>query len=392
MNAGSLMNMPLLALAISAFAIGTAEFVVMGLLPEIAGDMAISIPDSGHLVSGYALGVVIGGPVVGMAIRSAREKSALIALMLMFVAGNAGCLLAPGFGWLMLARVFTALSHASFIGTAAVLASRLAPPGKEAQAMVLMLSGMTLANVLGVPLGSLLGQLHGWRATFLAVMLLGLLAAALIAGFVPAGRGSPSAVAGVGSDMRRPVVWLGLATSVMASASMFAFFTYIVPVLLQVTHVEAKVATAALFVCGIGITIGGLLGGRLADWNLTKALTRTLPCLIAVLIAFYWASASLYPALACMALWGGLSFAVGMMLQALIIRVAGNAAGYASTLNIGAFNLGNAIGAWLGGRVIETGWAFNAITLLAAALAAVTLAMVVAVLRTARRAPRPLLV
>lgn len=144
------------------------------------------------------------------------------------------------------------------------------------------------------------------------------------------------------------MIWLGLATSVMASASMFAFFTYIVPVLLQVTHVEAKVATAALFVCGVGITIGGLLGGRLADWNLPRALTLTLPCLIAVLVAFYWASASLYPALACMVLWGGLSFAVGMMLQALIIKVAGNAAAYASTLNIGAFNLGNAIGAWLG--------------------------------------------
>ncbi|WP_053067839.1 MFS transporter [Xenorhabdus khoisanae] len=377
MNSNKVMSWPLFALAISAFAIGTAEFIIMGLLPQISVDLSISIPTAGYLVSGYAIGVVIGGPLFAFALRKVEEKTALLLLMVIFIVGNLACELASGFEVLLIARVFTAFSHASFIGIAAVLASRIAPPGKEGRAMTLMLTGMTLANVLGVPAGSYIGLELGWRTTFVGVVILGLLSLFMIFILVPSKKITKSSKRENSMiGLKRPLVWLGLITSVMASASMFTFFTYIVPILQDVTHVEPKFASLALMICGIGITIGGLLGGRLADWNLTKSLVLALCILIVTLVAFYWTSYVRYPAVINMAIWGCLSFTVGMLLQVLIIRVAGESANYASTLNIGAFNLGNAIGAWIGGKVIDAGFPLNTISLVAAAISVATLIMV----------------
>jgi len=380
-HTSSLMSWPLLALAIAAFGIGTAEFIIMGLLPQVADDLAISLPTAGYLVSGYALGVVVGGPLVGWALRRVEVKRALLVLMLIFIVGNLACLLASDFAWLAAARVFTAFSHASFIGTAAVLAGRIAPPGKEGQAMTLMFTGMTLANVFGVPAGVWLGQWGGWRLAFAAVMVVGVLALFMVWRLVPSAPAVPVSSARVGqAPIRWSSITWALATSVMASASMFAFFTYIVPMLLGVTGLQPQWTGFALAIGGLGILVGCLVGGRLADWDLARALPLCLLMLVATLLGFHWTGAWVLPALATLALWGGLAFCVGMLLQALIIRLAGPAATLVSTLNVGAFNLGNALGAWVAGRAISVGWPLSSISLLAAGLAGVTLLMALMVL------------
>ncbi|WP_158253716.1 MFS transporter [Chromobacterium alticapitis] len=382
MSATRLLSPALLTLAAAAFAIGTAEFVIMGLLPLIAADLRIDLPRAGHLVSGYALGVVAGGPLLAKLIARQEEKRALSGLMLIFIAGNLACLLAPSLWLLLLARVLTALSHASLIGAAAVMAARLAPPGMAGRAMALMFSGMTLANVLGVPAGAWLGQWAGWRATFAAVAALGLLTLFLIRRLLPtqageARSGKPQA--------RLPArAWLALLASVLAAASMFAFFTYLVPTLTQVGGLPEKYASAALLLCGAGLVAGGWLGGRLADGKLERALILTLAWLCASLAAFHLLAAQLAAALALMTLWGGLAFALCMLLQALAIRLAGEAAERASAFNVGAFNLGNALGAWLAGRLLEHGGALAHTSLLAAGLAGLTLLLALFIARHPR--------
>ena len=370
MSSSRLFTPALLTLAVAAFAIGTAEFIIVGLLPLIAADLGVGLPRAGYLVSGYALGVVAGGPLLAGLIARLDEKRALSGLLLIFIAGNLACLLAPGLWPLLLARMFTAFCHASFIGAAAVMAARMAPPGMAGRAMALMFSGMTLANVLGVPAGTLIGQWAGWRASFAAVAALGFLTLSLIRWQLPARmenrrRGETRA--------RLPGrVWPALLASVLASASMFAFFTYLAPTLSQVSGLAEKYASAALLLCGAGLVAGGWLGGRLADWKLDQALAWVLALLCATLAAFYLLAARLPAALALMALWGGLAFALCMLLQALAIRQAGEAAARASALNVGAFNLGNALGAWLAGRLLDHGGTLAQTSLLAAALAGLT--------------------
>ncbi|WP_198414650.1 MFS transporter [Chromobacterium phragmitis] len=370
----------LLALAVAAFAIGTAEFVIMGLLPAIAADLAIDLPRAGYLVSAYALGVVAGGPLLAGMVSRHEEKRALSGLMLIFIAGNLGCLLAPGLYSLLLARIVTAFSHASFIGAAAVLAARLAPAGMAGRAMALMFSGMTLANILGVPGGALLGQWAGWRATFAAVMalgllgLLGLLTLLLLRICLPG------------------QVWLALGCSVLASCSMFSFFTYLLPILRTQSALPPAQDSQALLLCGLGIAaggwLGGWLGGRLADWRLAPSLAGSLSTTGLSLALFHHFAAQQSVALALVAAWGAAAFAVCMLLQAWIIRLAGSAASRASTLNIGAFNLGNALGAWAGGLALEHGWGLSNLSLLAAAFA-LTALLAASALSVAQTAPSP---
>ncbi|UTH76193.1 MFS transporter [Chromobacterium sp. IIBBL 290-4] len=371
MSSSRLFTPALLTLAMAAFAIGTAEFIIMGLLPLIAADLQVGLPRAGYLVSGYALGVVAGGPLLAGLIARVDEKRALSGLMLIFIVGNLACLLAPGLWPLLLARVFTAFCHASFIGAAAVMAARLAPPGMAGRAMALMFSGMTLANVLGVPAGTLIGQWAGWRASFAAVAALGFITLWLIRCQLPTqavGRSQGK------TQARLPGrAWLALLASVLAAASMFAFFTYLVPTLSQVSGLPAQYASAALLLCGAGLVAGGWLGGRLADWKLNQALAMTLALLCASLAAFYLLAARLPFALALMTLWGGLAFALCMLLQALAIRQAGEAAARASAFNVGAFNLGNALGAWLAGLLLDHGGRLTQTSLLAAALAGLAL-------------------
>lgn len=375
-----LLSPALLTLAVAAFAIGTAEFIIMGLLPIMAADLHIPLSRAGYLVSAYALGVVAGGPVLAGLIARLEEKRALMGLMSIFIAGNLACLLAPSLMPLLLARVLTAFCHASFIGTAAVMAARLAPPGMAGRAMALMFSGMTLANVLGVPAGTLIAQVSGWRASFASVMALGIVALLLIGWLVPARSGSPASAA---TPPRLPgVVWFALLCSVLAASSMFAFFTYLLPVLNQISGLPRAYASPALLLCGMGLVLGGWLGGRLSDWHLSHGLILTLLLLCASLLGFYLLAARLGLALLLMAIWGSMAFALCMLLQALVIRLAGSAAARASTFNVGAFNLGNALGAWLAGRLLDQGGSLTQLSLLAAALAALTLLATLGVLQT----------
>ena len=372
------MNLPLFAMAVAAFGIGTTEFVILGLLPEVAQDLAVTIPAAGMLVSAYALGVAVGGPILAVATARLPRKTTLAWLMALFILGNVGCALAPNYQWLMVARVATAFCHAAFFGIGAVVAGSVVEPHKRAQAMSLMFAGLTLANVLGVPLGTLMGQHLGWRSTFWAVAVIGVLAILAVLRWVPNLRHTLSGSAlGEFRVLRNKQVWLALALSVVASTSMFTVFTYIAPILRDVTGVSPQNVSGVLLLCGVGLTIGNLLGGRLADWRLMPSLIGIFSVLAVVLVAFHFTSAWLWPSVATVVLWGLVSFSAGTPLQARVISQAGDAPSLASTLNIGAFNLGNAIGAWLGGAVITAGGSLQSIPLVAACVTLCALALAV---------------
>ncbi|HSI42035.1 MAG TPA: MFS transporter [Xanthobacteraceae bacterium] len=364
------MPLPLLALAMASFGIGTTEFVIMGLLPEVAADLGVSIPAAGLLVTGYALGVVVGAPVVAIITNGLPRKATLIGLSSVFVIGNLLCAIAPDYWTLMAARVVTAFCHGAFFGIGAVVAADLVAPGQRASAIALMFAGLTLANVLGVPLGTALGQAFGWRSTFWAVVLIGLLAVAAIALWVPAA--IPHKRANIVQEfgvLGRPQVLLAMAMSVMASASLFTVFTYIAPLLREVTGISGNAVTVVLLLFGVGITIGNFLGGRLADWKLMPSLMAIFIGLAAVLVVLVFTSPFEALAVATVFVWGVLVFAVVAPIQIRVVDSAYGAPNLASTLNQGAFNLGNAAGAWIGGAGLTLGLHYQDLPWVGAALA-----------------------
>jgi DHA1 family inner membrane transport protein len=360
---------PIIALALSAFAIGTTEFVIMGLLPQVAGNLAVSIPAAGWLVSGYALGVFIGAPIMAIATQKLPHRTALMALMAIFVLGNALCALSPSYGFLMAARIVTALCHGAFFGIGAVEAASLVPEHRRAQAVALMFTGLTLANVLGVPLGTALGQAFGWRATFWAVSALGV--ASLIGLYFLLPRHEKAAEH---PDMLRELsaikapAWTALGITVISSASVFAIFTYIAPVLNDITHVSPRGVTFTLFLIGIGLTLGNYLGGRLADWHLFKTLAGVFLCAALALAILTFTAHALIPAEITLFLWATIAFMGLPALQINVVNFGRAAPNLISTLNIAAFNAGNALGAWAGGEVISHHLGFDAIPPTAAAL------------------------
>ncbi|ANF56805.1 MFS transporter [Halotalea alkalilenta] len=376
------MPLPIIALAIAAFGIGTTEFVIMGLLPEMAADLQVTIPQAGMLVTGYALGVVVGGPI--LAVISARwpRKPTLIALTCMFVIGNVACALAPGYYTLMAARVLTSLSHGAFFGIGAVTAASLVPPEKRGHAISLMFAGLTLANVLGVPFGTALGQAFGWRSTFAAVTLIGVVALVALWRWVP-GRlpRSHGRIIGEFTVLRQKPVLLALGMSVLASVSMFSVFTYITPMLNQVTGVGGHTVTLFLLVYGVGLTFGSLLGGRLSGGKLMPPMIKLMAGVVAILVIFWLTLADFWIALATMFIWGMFAFALVPLLQLLIVDQSAEAPNLASTLNQSAFNLGNAIGATLGGVVIDAGLPYGRLPLFGALLMLFALGVAVYTLR-----------
>jgi DHA1 family inner membrane transport protein len=369
------MPIALLALAIASFCIGTSEFVIMGLLPDLARDLGVTIPQAGLLVTGYALGVVFGGPLIAAAVVNVPRKPALIGMASMFVLGNLLCALAPNYAILMLARVVTAFCHGSFFGISSVVAADIVAPGKRAQAIALVFGGLTLANVLGVPFGTALGNTFGWRSTFFAVTIIGVVATIAIALLVP--REIPMRPANLRGEMRALVdvqVVLPMATSVFASASLFSVFTYITPLLERVAGMSPTMVTYALLVFGAGLTVGNALGGRLADWKLMPSLIGVGCALITLLVVFAFAEHAIIAAFALLFIWGILAFALVPLLQLRIVDAAAAAPNLASTFNQGAFNLGNASGAWLGGVALKAGVDYARLPWLGAGLAAVALA------------------
>ncbi|UBB25276.1 MFS transporter [Pseudoxanthomonas japonensis] len=386
------MRLPLVALAVSAFAIGTTEFVVMGLLPQMAQDLDVSIPSAGMLVSGYALGVVFGGPLLAMATARLPRKAVLLVLMGVFVLGNLLCALAPNYPTLMAARVIAALAHGSFFGAGAVVAGHIAPPGKRAQAIALMFTGLTVANILGVPAGTWLGQALGWRATFWAVVALGAAALIAIARYVPVLHDlAPPRLGRELRVLREPQVLLALGMTVFGFGGVFAVFTYIVPILTDEAGIASHSVGAVLVLFGLGATLGTLLGGRLADWKLMRALMIALSTLCVFFLLFA-ATMHLKPfAIAGVFLIGFIGFIGGPGLQARSVQQAKDAPLLASTLNQSAFNLGNAGGAWIGASLLANGAAYPWLGVAAAMVTAAGLGLTALSAALEQRALRPAL-
>ncbi|MDB5924962.1 MAG: major facilitator superfamily protein [Betaproteobacteria bacterium] len=363
-------RLPLLALAMASFGIGTTEFVIMGLLPDVARDLAVSIPKAGLLVSGYALGVTFGAPILAVATARLDRRRALLLLIGIFILGNLFCAVAPTYGLLMVARIATAFCHGAFFGLGSVVAAQVVPAEKRAQAIALMFTGLTLANVLGVPFGTALGQALGWRATFWAVVGIGVAAAIALYAWLP--RRLLSAGASLMQEARslgRAQVLLAMLISVFASASLFSVFTYIAPILETVTRESPHQVTWALVIFGAGLTLGNLVGGRLGDWRLMPSVIAIFILLIGVLAGFAVMDRVLWLALPTLFVWGSLTFALVSPLQMRVMSEASDAPNLASTLNQGAFNLGNASGAFVGGIALTDGLAYGSIPLIGAALA-----------------------
>ncbi|VBD27541.1 MFS transporter [Burkholderia pseudomallei] len=370
------MPLPLLALAISAFAIGTTEFVIMGLLPDIARELAVTLPSAGLLVSGYALGVAAGAPLLAVLTSRMPRKVALQLLMAIFIAGNVLCALAQSYGMLMVARVVTSFAHGSFFGIGAVVAASLVSADKRASAIALMFTGLTLANVLGVPFGTFVGQTLGWRATFWIVAALGVASFAGVAALVPKRRDAAgAALSRELRVLRQPQVWLALAMTVLGFGGVFVVFTYIAPILEDVTGFAPRAVSLVLVLFGAGLTIGNTIGGRLADRALMPSLVAILVALIAVMAVF--AKTSHMPAAAAVTVfvWGIAAFATVPPLQSRVVEKAAHAPNLASTLNIGAFNVGNAGGAWLGGVALSHGVPLDALPWVAAVVTLAALAV-----------------
>ena len=354
------MRISLLALAVAAFGIGTSEFIIMGLLPNLSDSFHVSIPKAGLLVSGYAISVTLGSPVVAIATARMERKRALLMLMAIFTLGNLACALAPTYNLLFAARVLTALCHGAFFGIGSIVAANMVPNHKRAQAIALMFSGLTLANVLGVPAGTALGQAFGWRASFWAIVPIGLAALIAIVALVPPQVAEETHLARELRLLRPPQVLIVLALSTLSSVSLFCVLTYISPMLEQVTGVSPHGVTLVLLVFGVGITIGNLLGGRLSDWRQMPSVIGLMILLIAVLAGMYFAEPYTWPAVVALLFWGVLTFAAGAPLQARVVEKA-HGANLAATLNQGAFNLGNALGASLGGLMISAGLGYRSL-------------------------------
>ena len=378
------MRKPLLALAVSAFGIGTSEFIIMGLLPDLARSFHVSIPKTGILVSGYALSVTLGSPLVALALSRMDRKRALLILMGMFLIGNALCALAPTFLLLLLARILTALCHGAFFGIGSIVASHLVPRFERAQAIALMFSGLTLANVLGVPAGTALGQAFGWRFAFWAIVPVCLIAGIGLFRLVPHQPAEKIHLKHEFHAVVRPQVQLVLAMSTLSSVSLFCVFTYIAPILEQVTHLSPAAVTRVLVVFGVGITVGNLLGGRLADWKQMPVLIVGIMLLILIFLAMPLLETTVVPAVIMVFVWGCIHFAAGAPLQARIVDQAKGAPNLASTLNQGAFNLGNALGASLGGIMLTEGISYRYLSLGSAAVASVALLVALIALRVER--------
>ncbi|MFD3958272.1 MULTISPECIES: MFS transporter [Streptomyces] len=370
------MPLALFALAVSAFGIGTTEFVMMGLLPNVADDLGTSVPTAGYLVSAYAIGVVLGAPLLtGLGSRVPRKKMLLL-LMALFTVGNLASALAPDFGWLLAGRFLAGLPHGAFFGVGAVVAARLAAEGRQARAVATMFLGLTVANIVGVPAATLLGQHLGWRATFLVVAAIGLAAMAALARLVP--RIPVEAHQDVRRELRalgNRQVLLGLLTAVFGFAGVFAVYSYLSAMTTEAMGFGESSVTLVLALFGIGMTLGALAAGPLTDRALRPTLYGSLGALAVVLVAFPFTVHVPWAALVMVTLLGAVGFMTTTPLQLLVMNKAKDAPTLASASNHSAFNLANAGGAWLGGVAIAAGWGWTSPAFVGAVLAAAGLAI-----------------
>ncbi|MDQ0580621.1 DHA1 family inner membrane transport protein [Streptomyces rishiriensis] len=385
------MPLALLALAVGAFGIGTTEFVMMGLLPDVADDLHVSIPTAGHLVSAYALGVVIGAPLLAAVTARMSRRTVLISLMGLFVAGNALSAFAPGYDSLLAARFLSGLPHGAFFGVGAVVATNMVAPERKARSVSLMFLGLTVANIAGVPVATLMGQHLGWRATFLGVGVIGVAAIASLALLIPRDHTQAPAV-GLRRELaalRSLPVWLALGTTVAGFGALFSAYSYITPMLTDSAGYADTSVTLLLALFGVGATIGNLVGGRLADHAMRPTLFGGLTSLVVVLALFPLLMTTAWGGALAVVLLGVAAFVTGSPLNLMVMEKAAAGPSLASSANQAAFNMANAGGAWLGGLALTAGLGVTSPALAGAVLAALGLVVAgVAAAVDARRTPR----
>ncbi len=381
------MPLGLIALALGAFGIGLTEFVIMGLLPEVAADFAVSEAAAGWLISGYALSVVVGALVLTAATTQLPRKPVLLGLIVLFIVGNVLTAVASDYSSAMIGRIIAALCHGAFFGIGSVVAASLVPAEKKAGAIAIMFTGLTAANVFGVPFGTFLGQQFGWRSTFWVISAIGALAFIGIAALVPklAGPEEKISIRGELTAFRSGQVWLSLAVTILAYGGMFGAFTYIAYTLTEVSGFTTGAVPWLLVLFGVGLVIGNWLGGRLADRSIDGTLLFFIAALVVVLALFALLASSGIATIIALFFMGGFGFGTVPGLQSRIMNYAGAAPTLASGANIGAFNIGNALGAWAGGVGIAAGLGYTSPIWIGAIITAAALIVMVIAAALARR-------
>lgn len=361
------MPLPLIALFIAAFAFGTTEFVIAGVLPEVAQGLGVSIPTAGYLVSGYALGIAIGGPLLTVATSGVARTRLLIAIAIVFTVGQAACALAPGFASMLFLQIFVAVVHGVFFGVAMVVATALVPREQRGRAVAFVLAGLTVSNIIGVPAGTAIGQIFGWRATFWAMFALGIVATAAMIALLPRTNAVAARPAGLLGEVRvlgRQQVWTSLIIMLMLMLSQFVPYTFITPFLTEVSGIDASFVPWVLLLNGVGATIGVLVGGRLADWRLMPSLIAVLAIHSAVMVAMYALSPYPRPMVAVVALWGFTSFIIGTPIQSRILGWTADAPNLASSLIPSGFNFGIALASFIGATMLDAGYGYRSLPVL----------------------------
>ena len=362
------MPLPLIALFVAAFAFGTTEFVIAGILPQVAAGLGVSIPSAGYLVTGYALGIAIGGPLATIATTRVPRRTLLIWLALLFTAGQVACALAPDFASMLLVRVAVAVAHGVFFGVAMVVAVGLVSEEKRGMAVAFVLAGLTVSNIVGVPAGAAIGNLFGWRVTFWAMFALGIVATAAMIALLPRGRdkaaAAPGGLAGEVRVLGRQQVWTSLMLMLLLMIGQFVPYTYIAPLLQEVTGLSAATVPWVLLLNGIGATLGVFVGGRLAGWKLMPSLIALLVVQSTVLLAMYLLAASPLPMVAVIVVWGTVNFAIGTPIQTRILTWTADAPNLASSLIPSGFNLGIALASSIGATLLGAGFGYRSLPVL----------------------------
>ncbi|MFI8659105.1 MFS transporter [Rhodococcus qingshengii] len=379
----------MLALALGGFGIGTTEFVAMGLLPEMASGLGVSEPVAGHVISAYALGVVVGAPLIAALTARVPRRTLLIALMVAFTVGNAASVFAPSYTTLMMARFVAGLPHGAYFGVAALVAAHLAEPGKRAKAVAMVMMGLSVANVIGVPVAAWIGQALGWRSAFALVAVIGVATVASLFVWIPRLGGMPvtNPITELGA-LGRVQVWMTLIVGMVGFGGMFAVYTYISTALTDVSGLGASFIPLALMLYGLGMVAGNFVGGYLADRALMKGLFLSMGSLVVILAIFVIAVRNPYTALVFVFLIGLAGSSMVPGLQTRLMDVAEDAQTLAASLNHAALNIANAFGAWIGGVVIAAGYGYTAPAAVGSLLAVAGLVVLAVAVILQRRAAR----
>ena len=360
----------ILSLAIGGFGIGTTEFAMMGLLPNVADGVHVSIPEAGHLISSYALGVVVGAPLLAAVAARLPRKRLVLGLIVLFTLGNLSSYFAPDYGWLLVSRFIAGLPHGAYFGVAAVIAASLVAPSKRGRAISMVMLGLSIANVVGVPLATLIGQQLGWRLMFVLVGLIGLVTLASIARFVPAQKvHADSSIRTELGALRRLQVWLTLLIGIVGFGGFFAVYTYVAPTMTAVAGFPADLLPVIVALYGLGMVTGSLVGGRIADRSVMGSIYASMAFIAVVLLLYAAAVHAQWSALVLVFIVGASGSLLIPALQTRLLDVSPGAPTLASSLNHSALNVANALGAFLGGVVISWGWGYVAPALVGAVLA-----------------------